>query len=165
MTRTFKISISNWPRTRKFRQLLQAGKANAFFTTVTRWTRSTSNFWALIDQNWELRSCGKIYEASGNVFTDSWSWKTFVSSCDVFKCLSPLDVQNEIQWEYSMESAGVRYLRTSCWRIRNRTSERGERVRFLIHTETFNFFNLSKMLKFAATHLPQNDNEKEVSGF
>ena len=25
--------------------------------------------------------------------------------------------------------------------------------------------NLSKMLKFAATHLPQNDNENEVSGF
>ena len=46
---------------------------------------------------WELSSCGKIYEASGNVFTDSWSWKAFVSSCDVFKCLSSLDVQNEIQ--------------------------------------------------------------------
>ena len=46
---------------------------------------------------WELISCGKIYEASGNVFTDSWSWKTFVSSCDVFKCLSPPDIQNEIQ--------------------------------------------------------------------
>ena len=26
--------------------------------------------------------------------------------------------------EYFMESAGVRYLRTSCWRIRNRMSER-----------------------------------------
>ena len=25
--------------------------------------------------------------------------------------------------------------------------------------------NLSKMLKFAATHLPQNDNENEVSAF
>ena len=53
-----------------------------------------------------------------------------------------------------MESAGVRYLRTSCRRIGNRTSERSERVRFLIkkqrvrkyrmwycvyyiHTETF----------------------------
>ena len=87
-----------------------------------------------------------------------------------------------------MESAGVRYLRTSCWRIRNRTSDRSERVRFLIqkqrvrkyrtkhfpcviHTETFIileaflFFYFSKMLKFAATHLPQNDNENQVSAF
>ena len=29
----------------------------------------------------------------------------------------------------------VRYLRTSCWRIRNRTSERSERVRFLIQKQ------------------------------
>ena len=97
-----------------------------------------------------------------------------------------------IQKEYYMESAGVRYLRTSCSRIRNRTSERSERVRFLIqkqrvckyrtkhfpcgivfiiyilrHSSFWRpfFLNLSKMLKFAATHLPQNDNENEVSAF
>ena len=34
-----------------------------------------------------------------------------------------------------MESAGVRYLHKSCWRIRNRTSERSERVRFLIQKQ------------------------------
>ena len=34
--------------------------------------------------------------------------------------------------EYFMESAGVRYLGTSCWPIGNLTSERSERVRFLI---------------------------------
>ena len=28
---------------------------------------------------------------------DSWSWQSFVSTCDVFNCLFPLDVQNEIQ--------------------------------------------------------------------
>ena len=38
-----------------------------------------------------------IYAASGNLFIDSWSWRRFVSSCDVFNCLFPLDVQNEIQ--------------------------------------------------------------------
>ena len=27
----------------------------------------------------------------------SWSWQKFVSTCDVFNCLFPLDVQNEIQ--------------------------------------------------------------------
>ena len=88
-----------------------------------------------------------------------------------------------------MESAGVLYLRTSCWRIRNRTSERSERVRFLIQKQrvrkyvqsTFHvvlcllytnwdihhfgglfILNLSKMLKFAAPHLPPNDNENEL---
>ena len=77
-----------------------------------------------------------------------------------------------------MKSVGVRYLRTSCGRIRNRTSERYEVSEisdtkhsdcgykalsmwyyvYYIHTETFVIFaslfisNLSKMLKFAATH-------------
>ena len=31
------------------------------------------------------------------VYFDSWSWQSFVSTCDVFNCLSPLNVQNEIQ--------------------------------------------------------------------
>ena len=31
------------------------------------------------------------------VYFDSWSWQGFVSTCDVFNCLFPLDVQNEIQ--------------------------------------------------------------------
>ena len=83
-----------------------------------------------------------------------------------------------------------RYLRTSCWRIRNRTSERSERVRFLIQKQRvrkyrtkhfpcgivfiiyilryssfwrpfyFKSFKNAKIL-----HLPQNDNENEVSAF
>ena len=32
-----------------------------------------------------------------DVYFDSWSWESFVSTCDVFNCLLPLDVQNEIQ--------------------------------------------------------------------
>ena len=35
-----------------------------------------------------------------------------------------------------MERAGVRYLRTSCICIRNRTSERSERVRCLIRQQS-----------------------------
>ena len=31
------------------------------------------------------------------VYFDSWSWQSFVSTCDIFNCLFPLDVQNEIQ--------------------------------------------------------------------
>ena len=47
--------------------------------------------------------------------------------------------------EYVMESAGVRYLRTSCWRIRDRTSERSERVRFLIQ---------KRVRKYRTKHFP-----------
>ena len=31
------------------------------------------------------------------VYFDSWIWQSFVSTCVVFNCLFPLDVQNEIQ--------------------------------------------------------------------
>ena len=31
------------------------------------------------------------------VYFDSWSWQSFVSTCDAFNCLFPLDVQNEVQ--------------------------------------------------------------------
>ena len=31
------------------------------------------------------------------VYFDSWSWQSFVSTCDVFNCLFPMDVQHEIQ--------------------------------------------------------------------
>ena len=99
-------SISNWPRTRKYSQLLQVGKT--FINMVTRWSRSMSNFNTLIGQNsdwskfkrwvdaenlcsiWKLvyRSCLLVY----------WSWQNFVaSSSDVFNRLFPVDVQNEKQ--------------------------------------------------------------------
>ena len=48
--------------------------------------------------------------------------------------------------EYFMESVGVRYLRTSCWRIRIRTSERSELVRFLIQKQ--------RMRKYPTKHFP-----------
>ena len=31
------------------------------------------------------------------VYFDSWSWQSFVSTCDIFNCLPPLNVQSEIQ--------------------------------------------------------------------
>ena len=31
------------------------------------------------------------------VYFDSWNWQSFVSTCDVFNCLFPLDVKTEIQ--------------------------------------------------------------------
>ena len=100
MSCTFKMLISNWSRTRKFNRLLHlhAGKAIALtFLTVTRWSRSTSNFYILIGQNLTGEFMRKIFAASGNLLTDSWSWESFVSSCDVLNCLFLLGVQNEIQ--------------------------------------------------------------------
>ena len=52
MFRTIKMLVSNWPRKLKFSQFLQAGKTCqlllTFLTKVTRWSRCTSNFYALI---------------------------------------------------------------------------------------------------------------------
>ena len=67
-------------------------------TMVLRWSRSTSNFYALIGQNLTGEFMWKIYAASWILYYfDSWIWQSFVSTCDVLKCLFLLDVQNEIQ--------------------------------------------------------------------
>ena len=82
-----------WPRTRKFSELLQTAGIGrqlllTFSVMVTRWSRSTSSFYALIAQNLTGEFMRKIYAASGNLFTDSWSWQSCVLlSCDVFNCL------------------------------------------------------------------------------
>ena len=89
MSRTIKLLISNWPRTREFSQLLQTGKLLlTFLTMVTRWSRSTSNFYALIGQNLTGEFMRKIYAASWNLLTDSWNWRSFVyKRCEAFNCL------------------------------------------------------------------------------
>ena len=62
---TIKILISNLPRTRKFSQLFKnTGGKDQFLTMVTRWSRSTSNFYALIGQNLTGEFMPKIYAAS-----------------------------------------------------------------------------------------------------
>ena len=53
---------------------------------------------------------------------------------------------SDIYREFFMESAGVRYLHTSCFCIRNRTSERSERVRFLIQKQ--------RVRKYRTKHFP-----------
>ena len=62
--RTFKILISNWPRTRKL---------------VTSWSRSTSNFYALIGQNLTGEFMRKIYAAS-------WNWVILTAEADRVLC-------------------------------------------------------------------------------
>ena len=76
---------------------MQGRQSLLTFLTVTRWSRSTSNFYVLIGQSLTGEFMRKIYAASGNLLTDSWSWQSFVSSCNVLNCLFPLAVQNEIQ--------------------------------------------------------------------
>ena len=95
MCRTTKILILNWPRKLKFSQFLQAGKTCqlllTFLTKVTRWSRSTSNFYALIGQNLTGEFMRKIYAASWNLFTllkltefcvNLWCfWLSFSTEC------------------------------------------------------------------------------------
>ena len=56
-----------------------------------------SSFYVLIGQNLTGEFMRKIYAASGNLLTDSWSLQSFVSSCDVLNWLFLLGLQNEIQ--------------------------------------------------------------------
>ena len=71
MCRTIKILISNWPRTRKFSQLLQAGKTVAFdfsrhvHALVTLYVQFLCSDWSKFAGEF-MR---KIYAASWNLFT------------------------------------------------------------------------------------------------
>ena len=82
MCRRIKILISNWPRKLKFSQCLQAGKTCqlllTFLTKGTRWSRSNSNFYALIGQDLTGEFMRKIYAACilKLVYFDSWSWQS-----------------------------------------------------------------------------------------
>ena len=100
MSRTFKMLISNWPRTRKFNRLipLHAGKAiekaisfdfSHCHALIMLYVQYLCSDWSKFDR-WD-------HAASGNLLTDSWRWQSIVSSCDVLNCLFLLDVQNEIQ--------------------------------------------------------------------
>ena len=91
-----KFWFSNWPWLWKFshpgRQLLFT-----FHTMVMHWSHPAFNFYALIHQNLTGEFKRKTYPASENLVTDSWSWQSLTSYCDIFNCLFPLDVQNEIK--------------------------------------------------------------------
>ena len=103
MCRTIKILISNWPRTRKFSQLLQAGKTVAFdfshhgHALVTLYVQFLCSDWSKFDRWVHAENLCSILNLVYSVYFDSWGWQSFVSTCDVFSCFFPLDVQNEIQ--------------------------------------------------------------------
>ena len=95
MCRTIKILISNWPGTRKFSQLLQPGKTVAFaFALVTLYVQFLCSDWSKFDRWVHTENLCRILNI---VYFDSSSWQSFMSTCDVFTCLFPLDAQNEIQ--------------------------------------------------------------------
>ena len=100
MCRTIKILISNWPRTRKFSQLLQAGKTVAFdfshhgHTLVTLYVQF---FFALIGQTLTGEFMRETYAASWNLFTLTAEADRVLCQLVMFLTFFPLDVQNEIQ--------------------------------------------------------------------
>ena len=87
---TIKILISDWPRTRKFSQ------RRPFLTTVTGWSRSTSNFYALIGQNLTGEFMRKIYAAS---------WKSFslTAKADRVLCQLVMFLTVFFHWMYKMK--------------------------------------------------------------
>ena len=100
MCGTIKSLISNWPQTRKFSQLLQAGKTVTFdfshhgHALVTLYVQFLCCDWSKFDRWVHAENLCSILKL---VYFDSWSWQSFVSTCDVLNCLFLLDVQNEIQ--------------------------------------------------------------------
>ena len=81
--------------------LLQAWKTVAFdfspWSGVDYVLRPIFMLWLV--KIWKVSSCGaeNVCSILNLVNLDSWRWQSFVSSCDVFNCLFPLDVQNEIK--------------------------------------------------------------------
>ena len=71
---------------------MQGRQSLLTFLTVTRWSRSTSNSYVLIGQNLAGEFMRKIYAASGNLLTGSWSWQSFVREfCLILWCFFLLD--------------------------------------------------------------------------
>ena len=70
----------------------QAGKT--FFLPWTRVGHALRPIFMLwLVKIWQVSSCGKFMQHLESCLL----WQSFVSTCDVFNCLFPLDVQNEIQ--------------------------------------------------------------------
>ena len=97
------IKILNWIQTdlgcehsgsyyRQGRQLLLTSRHG--HALVTLYVQFLCSDWSKFDRWVHAENLSSILKL---VYLDSWSWQSFVSSCDAFNCLFPLDVQNEIQ--------------------------------------------------------------------
>ena len=74
---------------------IQAGKTFSYHghALVTLYVQFLCSDWSKFDRWVHAENLCSILKL---VYFDSWSWQSFVSTCDVFNCLFPLDVQNEI---------------------------------------------------------------------
>ena len=61
---------------------------------VTLYVQFLCSDWSKLDRWVHAQNLCSILNL---VYFDTWSWQSFVSTCDVFNCLFPRDVQNEIQ--------------------------------------------------------------------
>ena len=61
---------------------------------VTLYVQFVCSDWSKLDRWVHAENLCSILNL---VYFDSWSWPSFVSTCDVFNCLLPLNVQNEVQ--------------------------------------------------------------------
>ena len=75
---------------------IQAGKTFSYpgHALVTLYVQFLRSDWSKFDRWVHAENLCSILKL---VYFDSWSWQSFVSTCDVFNCLFPMDVQNEIQ--------------------------------------------------------------------
>ena len=75
---------------------IEAGKTFSYqgHALVTLYVQFLCSDWSKFDRWVHAENLCSILNL---VYFDSWSWQSFVSTCDVFNCLFPLDVQNEIQ--------------------------------------------------------------------
>ena len=64
------------------------------WSRVTLYVQFLCSDWSKFDRWAHVENLCSILKV---VYFDSWSWQSFVSTCDVFNCIFPLDVQNEIQ--------------------------------------------------------------------
>ena len=120
---TIKILISSWPWT-QFSELLQAGKR---FWLLSPWSQVGQDLppiflcsdWSKFDRWVHAEHLCSILKLDN---FDSWSWENFVSTCDVFNCLFPLDVQNEIQLPPIYWVFGWQMRRLSKWEIQFRVA-------------------------------------------
>ena len=102
MCRTIKILISNWPRKLKFSKFLHSGNtcqllfdfSHQGHALVRLYVKFLCCDWSKFDRWVYAENLCRILKP---VYFDSWSWQSFVSTCDVFNCLFPLNVQIEIQ--------------------------------------------------------------------
>ena len=93
-----KILISNWPQTRNSASFLkiQAEKTFSYHghALVTLYVQFLYSDWSKFGRWVHEENLCSVLKV---VYFDGWNWQSFVSTCDVFNCLFPLDVQTEIQ--------------------------------------------------------------------